>query len=287
MTAPATACVVARRSIPTGRGRRGAARRATSSSMSPARRSDRPAMFAGRVSTAARDGRPQRALLMQGRGDGNVRFVGLPPSRGSQGLHPRARRSPHGRPVLDTSGGRPAAVPLLKRSTVRMASHDSILIVEDDREAASYLVKAFREAGPRRRPCRRRPRRLRAWRASGDYDVLVVDRMLPQARRPVADRPPARAGDRDAGADPVGARPGRRPRQGPAGRRRRLPAEALRLLRAAGPRRGAGAPARRRQAASRPSTGSATSSSTACRTVSTAPAARSSCSRASSACSNI
>jgi two-component system OmpR family response regulator len=54
-----------------------------------------------------------------------------------------------------------------------------ILIIEDDREAAAYLVKAFREAG------------FVADHAAdgidgysmaeaGDYDVLVVDRMLPK-----------------------------------------------------------------------------------------------------------
>ena len=54
-----------------------------------------------------------------------------------------------------------------------------ILIIEDDREAASYLVKAFREAG-----------HVADHAADGldgyamaeasDYDVLVVDRMLPK-----------------------------------------------------------------------------------------------------------
>ncbi len=54
-----------------------------------------------------------------------------------------------------------------------------ILIIEDDREAAAYLVKAFREAG-----------HVADHAADGldgyakasdaDYDVLVVDRMLPK-----------------------------------------------------------------------------------------------------------
>ena len=54
-----------------------------------------------------------------------------------------------------------------------------ILIIEDDREAASYLSKAFREAG--------HVADLAAdgldgyaMAESGDYDVLVVDRMLPK-----------------------------------------------------------------------------------------------------------
>ena len=44
------------------------------------------------------------------------------------------------------------------------------LIVEDDPEAAAYLVKAFREAGhvADQRPDGERAMR---WRASGDYDV--------------------------------------------------------------------------------------------------------------------
>ncbi len=55
-----------------------------------------------------------------------------------------------------------------------------LLVVEDDREAATYLA----------RPCARPAtspimspdgeRRLRAARATGEYDVLVVDRMLPK-----------------------------------------------------------------------------------------------------------
>ena len=54
-----------------------------------------------------------------------------------------------------------------------------LLIIEDDRDAAEYLVKAFREVG-----------HVADWSADGedglamasdgDYDVLVVDRMLPK-----------------------------------------------------------------------------------------------------------
>src|SRR6201987_2568904 len=54
-----------------------------------------------------------------------------------------------------------------------------LLIIEDDRDAADYLVKAFREVG-----------HVADWAADGedglahaldgDYDVLVVDRMLPK-----------------------------------------------------------------------------------------------------------
>ena len=119
-----------------------------------------------------------------------------------------------------------------------------LLIIEDDRDAAEYLVKAFREVG-----------HVADWSADGedglamaldgDYDVLVVDRMLPK-RDGLSVISALRAQKRrDAGADPLGARPGRRPREGPARRRRRLSAEALFVRRAAGARRGAGAPPRR------------------------------------------
>lgn len=58
-------------------------------------------------------------------------------------------------------------------------SNMRILIIEDDREAAAYLVKAFREAG---HAADHAADGLEGYaRASdGDYDVLVVDRMLPK-----------------------------------------------------------------------------------------------------------
>lgn len=54
-----------------------------------------------------------------------------------------------------------------------------ILIIEDGREAASYLVKAFREAG---HVADHAADGLDgyAMAEAGDYDVLVVDRMLPK-----------------------------------------------------------------------------------------------------------
>jgi two-component system, OmpR family, response regulator len=54
-----------------------------------------------------------------------------------------------------------------------------ILIVEDDREAAAYLTKAFREAGHAADPA---PDGLDGYAMAreGHYDVLVVDRMLPK-----------------------------------------------------------------------------------------------------------
>jgi len=54
-----------------------------------------------------------------------------------------------------------------------------ILIVEDDREAAAYLTKAFREAG---HTADAAPDGLDGYAMAreGSYDVLVVDRMLPK-----------------------------------------------------------------------------------------------------------
>src|SRR5690242_1714638 len=54
-----------------------------------------------------------------------------------------------------------------------------ILIIEDDRESADYLVKAFREVGYVADLAGDGEQGL-AMAESGDYDVLVVDRMLPK-----------------------------------------------------------------------------------------------------------
>src|ERR671933_241622 len=54
-----------------------------------------------------------------------------------------------------------------------------ILIVEDDREAAVYLGKAFREAGHTADAAHDGIEGY-AMARDGDYDVLVVDRMLPK-----------------------------------------------------------------------------------------------------------
>ena len=167
----------------------------------------------------------------------------------------------------------------------RMRTAMRLLIIEDDRDAADYIARAFREVGHvadqaarrrggpgarARRPIRRADRRPHA----------------AQARRPVGDRRAARQGHRDAGADPVRARPGRRPGQGPARRRRRLSAQALFVLRTAGARRGAGAPPRRprrgnglpgRRSRARPAVALGRARQRGNR----------SCSRANSACSNI
>jgi two-component system OmpR family response regulator len=54
-----------------------------------------------------------------------------------------------------------------------------LLIVEDDRESADYLVKAFREAGHVADHAADGDEGL-AMAQSHDYEVLVVDRMLPK-----------------------------------------------------------------------------------------------------------
>jgi two-component system OmpR family response regulator len=54
-----------------------------------------------------------------------------------------------------------------------------ILIIEDDREAASYLTKAFREAGHVADQATDGVDGY-ALAEAGDYDVLIVDRMLPK-----------------------------------------------------------------------------------------------------------
>ncbi|MDO9059484.1 MAG: response regulator transcription factor [Bradyrhizobium sp.] len=57
--------------------------------------------------------------------------------------------------------------------------HMRLLIIEDDRESADYLVKAFREVGHIADLASDGEEGL-SLAESGDYDVLVVDRMLPK-----------------------------------------------------------------------------------------------------------
>ena len=116
-----------------------------------------------------------------------------------------------------------------------------VLVIEDDRETAQFLQRSLRESGHAADIAGDGETGL-AMARDGGYDVLIVDRMLPR-RDGLSVVQTLRGGGRaHAGADPVRARRGRRPRQGPARRRRRLPDQALRLHRAAGPHRGAGAP---------------------------------------------
>ena len=83
-----------------------------------------------------------------------------------------------------------------------------LLIIEDDRESADYLVKAFREVGYVADLAGDGEEGL-ALADSGDYDVLVIDRMLPKRDGLSLIGTLARQGQPHAGADPVGARPGR------------------------------------------------------------------------------
>jgi len=59
------------------------------------------------------------------------------------------------------------------------ASEMRLLIIEDDRESADYLVKAFREVGHVADLASDGEEGL-SMADGGDYDVLVVDRMLPK-----------------------------------------------------------------------------------------------------------
>ena len=54
-----------------------------------------------------------------------------------------------------------------------------LLIIEDDRDSADYLVKAFREVGHVAEHAADGEQGL-ALASSGDYDILIVDRMLPK-----------------------------------------------------------------------------------------------------------
>jgi two-component system OmpR family response regulator len=54
-----------------------------------------------------------------------------------------------------------------------------LLLIEDDRDAADYLVKAFREVGHVAEHAADGEEGL-TLAADGDYDVLIVDRMLPK-----------------------------------------------------------------------------------------------------------
>src|SRR5882672_9059204 len=54
-----------------------------------------------------------------------------------------------------------------------------LLVIEDDRDAADYLVKAFREVGHVADAAMDGDDGL-AMATDGQYDVLIVDRMLPK-----------------------------------------------------------------------------------------------------------
>ena len=71
-----------------------------------------------------------------------------------------------------TQPGLPIAFPA-KRSTMRL------LIIEDDRDAVDYLVKAFREVGHIADQAIDGEEGFQL-ALDGEYDVLIVDRMLPK-----------------------------------------------------------------------------------------------------------
>lgn len=71
-----------------------------------------------------------------------------------------------------SKSGLPAATPV-RRSPMRL------LVIEDDRDAAEYLVKAFREVGHIADRATDGEEGL-ALALDGQYDVLVIDRMLPK-----------------------------------------------------------------------------------------------------------
>src|SRR5438270_13835643 len=71
---------------------------------------------------------------------------------------------------------------MLTESQPAVSQSDSpmrLLIIEDDRESGDYLVKAFREVGHVADLASDGEEGL-SLADSGDYDVLVVDRTLPQ-----------------------------------------------------------------------------------------------------------
>jgi two-component system, OmpR family, response regulator len=90
-------------------------------------------------------------------------------SSGAAGQHPAA-------PFRVETAENPAGEPPAGAYTMRIMR---ILIVEDDRDAASYLVKAFKEAGHVADHAADGEDGL-ALAEDGPYDVLIVDRMLPK-----------------------------------------------------------------------------------------------------------
>ena len=74
-----------------------------------------------------------------------------------------------------------------------------LLVIEDDRDAADYLVKAFREVGHVADAATDGEDGL-AMALDGQYDVLIVDRMLPKRDGLSVIGALREQGHRDAGA---------------------------------------------------------------------------------------
>jgi two-component system OmpR family response regulator len=81
--------------------------------------------------------------------------------------------------VRNESIGDKTADPVQIASPVRRYATMRLLIIEDDRDAADYLVKAFREVGHIADRATDGEEGL-ALALDGQYDVLIVDRMLPK-----------------------------------------------------------------------------------------------------------
>ena len=105
----------------------------------------------------------------------------------------------------DPAIGSPSGPPVSLLST---AARMRLLIIEDDREAADYLVKAFREVGHVADRATDGEEGL-ALALDGQYDVMIIDRMLPKMDGLVDHRHLAQQVGGDARADPLRARPGR------------------------------------------------------------------------------
>ena len=75
--------------------------------------------------------------------------------------------------------GRETAQPGLPPASQMRPNAMRLLIIEDDRDAADYLVKAFREVGHIADRATDGEEGL-ALALDGQYDVLIVDRMLPK-----------------------------------------------------------------------------------------------------------
>lgn len=70
-------------------------------------------------------------------------------------------------------------VSILEPAEIAYSGPMKILVIEDDREAAEYLEKALAEAGHTAHVARDGETGF-ALADSGDYDVMIIDRMLPR-----------------------------------------------------------------------------------------------------------